>query len=506
MEQSVGALITSSARKFGDKTALVIGGESWSFLQLDCFSSNVAKSLEQRGVGKGSVVSLYSPNCAQWIIAYYAILKLGAVVNPLNLMLTSSEAAYAVSDCKAVAVLGSLEKLVPLREALGINQVRLISFGTATGSIECFNDLLSGDGTDHYPVSAIELDDLCTIGYTSGTTGHPKGAMLSHRAILLNTAMTSTYHVRTDRDIVVSALPCSHVYGNIVMNCAVACGMTLVLHAVFDAKAILASIEAYRATIFEGVPTMYMYLLNLPELADYDVSTLTRCTVGGQTMPPQKMEEVERKFGSPLLELWGMTELGGLGATHPLYGPKKNGSIGVPLPLLKARIASLESPSKEVTAREVGELQMKGPITMMGYYGRPEATLETIDADGWLHTGDLAYIDEEGFIFIVDRLKDMVITGGFNIYPAELERVLCEHPSIALAAVVGVPDDIKGELAKAFIVRKHGAEIRTEDVFEFCRQRLAAYKVPRLIEFVEDLPKTNSGKILRRELRKKALQ
>jgi long-chain acyl-CoA synthetase len=354
-------------------------------------------------------------------------------------------------------------------------------------------------------VAGISPDDLSTIGYTSGTTGHPKGAMLSHRAILLNTAMTATYHVRTEHDTVVSALPCSHVYGNIVMNSAIAYGMTLVLHAVFDAKAILASIENYRATMFEGVPTMYLYLLNSPELNDYDLSTLTRCTVGGQTMSPYKMKEVESRFGAPLLELWGMTELGGLGTTHSLYGPRKHGSIGVPLPFLSVRIGSLECPTEAVAAGEVGELQIKGPVTMIGYFGRPDATAETIDVGGWLHTGDLAYVDEEGFIFVVDRLKDMVITGGFNIYPAELERVLCEHPAIAMAAVVGVPDETKGELAKAFVVRKSGVDVDTGEVIEFCRQRLAAYKVPRLVEVVEDLPKTSSGKILRRELRAKAV-
>lgn len=505
MEQSIGVLLTHSARKFGDKTALVVDGKEWSFRQLDNLSSAIANGLKRRGVSRGSVISLYSPNCAQWIIAYYAILKLGGVVNPLNLMLTPSEAAYAVNDCKAVAVFGSLEKVAPLRDALGCTDVRLVSFENAAGSVESFDDLLAEGHEGFTPVEDDQLDSLSTIGYTSGTTGHPKGAMLSHRAILMNTAMTAMFHVRTEHDTVVSALPCSHVYGNIVMNSAIACGMTLVLHAVFDAKSVLASIERYKATIFEGVPTMYMYILNSPALGDYDISSITRCTVGGQTMPPHKMREVEARFNAPLLELWGMTELGGLGTTHSLYGPRKHGSIGVPLTFLRARIGSLEHPSMELPTGEIGELQIKGPVTMMGYFGRPEITAETIEKDGWLRTGDLAYIDEEGFIFIVDRLKDMVITGGFNVYPAELERVLCEHPSVAMAAVVGIPDETKGELAKAFVVERNGTVIDPENVLQFCRERLAAYKVPRLIEVVDDLPKTSSGKILRRELRAQSL-
>jgi long-chain acyl-CoA synthetase len=506
MEQSIGALLTNAARRFGDKTALVVAGATWSFRQLDSMSSAMASSLGNRGVGRGSVVSLYSPNSAEWVVSYYAILKLGAVVNPLNLMLTPSEAAFAVGDCKAVAVCGALEKLIALQKELDGDSVRLISFGEAATGIERFKDLVVSGDDEVYPVERVCLDDLSTIGYTSGTTGHPKGAMLSHRSILVNTAMTSTYHVRTMQDTVVSALPCSHVYGNIVMNSAMMCGMTLVLHAVFDAKAILESIQAHQATLFEGVPTMYMYLLNSPALAEYDISSLTRCTVGGQTMPPHKMREVESRFNAPLIELWGMTELGGLGTTQTLYGPRKHGSIGVPLTLVQARIGSLERPTVELAVGEVGELQIKGPITMLGYFGRPEATADTLDRDGWLHTGDLAYMDEDGFIFMVDRLKDMVITGGFNVYPAELERVLCEHPAVAMAAVVGVPDETKGELAKAFVVQKHGSVLDTEEILQFCRERLAAYKIPRLIEVVEDLPKTSSGKVLRRELRARSLK
>jgi long-chain acyl-CoA synthetase len=251
---------------------------------------------------------------------------------------------------------------------------------------------------------------------------------------------------------------------------------------------------------------MYMYLLNSPALAEYDISSITRCTVGGQTMPPHKMREVESRFNAPLIELWGMTELGGLGTTQTLYGPRKHGSIGVPLTLVQARIGSLERSTVELAVGEVGELQIKGPITMLGYFGRPEATADTLDPDGWLHTGDLAYMDEDGFIFVVDRLKDLVITGGFNVYPAELERVLCEHPAVAMAAVVGVPDETKGELAKAFVVQQHGSVLDTEEVLQFCRERLAAYKVPRLIEVVEDLPKTSSGKVLRRELRARSVK
>jgi long-chain acyl-CoA synthetase len=339
------------------------------------------------------------------------------------------------------------------------------------------------------------------VGYTSGTTGHPKGAVLTHRAILMNTAMTATMHVRTAADTVVSALPCTHVYGNIVMNAAVAYGMTLVLHKVFDVEHVLASIQAERATMVEGVPTMYMYILNHPARGRYDLSTLTRCTVGGQTMPEAKMREVEAAFGCPLIELWGMTELGGLGTTHSAYGPTRHGSIGVPLPHLEARVIAADGSGRILPPGDVGELQIRGPVTMREYLGRPEATAQALDADGWLHTGDLVRQDNQGYLYVVDRLKDMIITGGFNIYPAELERVIAEYPDVAMVAVGSMPDDNKGELAKAYVVPRQGAVIDLHALEAHCRSRLAAYKVPRAFEVVADLPKTSTGKILRRKLR-----
>jgi long-chain acyl-CoA synthetase len=363
-----------------------------------------------------------------------------------------------------------------------------------------FGELLRGAVGD-FPVSGITLDQPCTVGYTSGTTGHPKGAVLTQRAILMNTAMTATMHVRTSADTVVSALPCSHVYGNIVMNAAIAYGMTLVLHRVFDADRVLKSIVANRATMLEGVPTMYMYLLNHPKLGEYELSTLTRCTVGGQTMPEAKMRAVEEAFGCPLIELWGMTELGGLGTTHSAYGPKRHGSIGVALPHLQARIVATDGSHRVLPPGEVGELQIRGPVTMKEYLGRPEATAQTLEPDGWLHTGDLVRQDEEGYFYVVDRLKDMIITGGFNIYPAELERVVAEHPDVAMVAVGSVPDPTKGELAKAYVVARQGVQIDVDSLERHCRARLAAYKVPRAYQVVTDLPKTSTGKILRRMLR-----
>jgi long-chain acyl-CoA synthetase len=363
-----------------------------------------------------------------------------------------------------------------------------------------FNEILAAND-DTFEIGDIDSDSLSTIGYTSGTTGHPKGACLSHRNILLNVAMTALMHQRGERDTVVTALPCPHVYGNVVMSGAIQNGMTLVLHPAFEEQAIMQSIQDHKATLFEGVPTMYMFMLNHPELDNYDLSSLRCCTVGGQTMPKPKMEEVEQRFGCPLIELWGMTELGGLGTTFASNGPVKHGSIGVALPYIEARIADTEDAARTLPSGEVGELMIKGGIVMQGYYGNEQATRDTIEPDGWLHTGDVASMDEDGCVFIVDRKKDMILTAGFNVYPAEIERVVAGHPDVALVAVGSIPDEDKGELAKAYIVPKTGATPDTDDIIAYCREHLAAYKVPRAVQFVDDLPKTSTGKVMRRELK-----
>lgn len=502
MDRSIPHMLASSARKNPGQIALIFEDRQFSYQELDQLTNQFANALQALGIGSGDRVTLYAGNCWQWIVSYYGILKLGAVVNPLNMMLTPGEAEYAIRDCEAAAVIVAEDKATALAHCLGTDAVRhVISFGSPQPGILAF-DALVGAGDASFDIPDIAPDELSTIAYTSGTTGHPKGAMLSHYAVLLNATMTAVMHSRNVADVVVSALPCAHVYGNIVMNSTFSCGGTLVLHPRFSEKTVLDSISRYRATLLEGVPTMYMYLLNYPELKEYDLSSLIRCTVGGQTMPVAKMEQVERAFKCPLIELWGMTELAGLGATHTLNGPCKHGSIGVPLPHVQIRIDAGPNARAPAPDPEVGELLVRGGLTMMGYYKNRPATDEVLTASGWLRTGDLGYIDADGFIFLVDRAKDLIITGGFNIYPAELERVIASHPAVAMVAVGGVKDELKGELANAYIVLASGQTASAEEIVEFCKERLAAYKVPRQIHFVTDLPKTSTGKIMRRALEK----
>jgi long-chain acyl-CoA synthetase len=324
--------------------------------------------------------------------------------------------------------------------------------------------------------------------------------MQSHRAVFLKTAGYFAMQTRTARDVMVNALPLPHVYGNALMNGTLMSGATLVMLERFDPAAALAAIERHRATIFDGVPSMYAMMLADPAARSTDLSTLRLCSVGGQTMAVAKMEEWEALSGAPLLELWGMTELGGVGTTHATYSPNVHGSIGVPLPGLEARIAGIDDVSVTVPFGEPGELMVRGPLVMLGYYGNEAATRETIEPDGWMHTGDIATQDDEGHIFIVDRRKDLIITGGFNVYPAEIERVVAGHPAVAMVAVGSVPDPVRGELARAYVVTRPGVSATEEEIVAHCRGHLAAYKLPRSVRFVADLPKTSTGKLMRREL------
>jgi long-chain acyl-CoA synthetase len=498
MLTSVGDIPKVGSEKFGIKTALICPDRSLTFMEIDCLAATFSAALYNIGIGSGDTVTLWAENGWRWIIAYYGVLRSGAVVNPINSMCTADEARFIMADCKSSLLITQGDKARALSDSCSR---KIIIFGESSSSQSLSFDGLLAQIHQSFPIPDILPDQLAAICYTSGTTGFPKGAMLTHRNILTNIAMTSLMHGRSSQDVVVSALPLPHVYGNVIMNAAVQNGMTLALFPRFEEKLILQAIEQYEATLFEGVPTMYFYLLNSAILKEYSLSSLRLCTVGGQVMPPARIAEVEARFGCPLVELWGMTELAGLGTTHPHNGPRNPGSIGIPLPLISARIADLDNPDLELPRGEVGELMIKGPIVMQGYLNNPEASQEAITSHGWLHTGDLARQGDGGYIEIVDRKKDMILTAGYNVYPAEIERVLAQHPDVVMAAVGSVADDLKGEVAKAYIVRESGSKSTPDEIISFCRQYLAAYKVPRQIKFVPDLPKTSTGKIMRRELK-----
>ena len=501
MINHIGQIPAVAALKFSNKDALVFEGKTFSFNQINDLVERAAGGLSDLGIVQGDTVTLYAENSWEWIVSYYAIARLGAVINPVNTMLTPNEIEYVVKDCGAKAIIASPEKVDAIIRVKNVSDVKeIISFGAdvANGAVS-FDALIDANILPPRPVE-IDPAALSTIGYTSGTTGHPKGAMQSHRAVITNSAMTSQIQMRGSNDCVVSALPCPHVYANVIMMSMMMFGSKLVLHRAFNVDLAFADIAAHKATIFDGVPAMYMFMLNSPAIKNANFSSLTRCYVGGQTMPVATMEAVEVAFKVPLIELWGMTEIAGLGSTHPLYGNNKHGSIGCALPYCELRIADPEDATKTMPLGEVGELMVRGPIVMMGYFNDEEKTHETLEPDGWLHTGDLGTMDPDGCVFIVDRKKDMILTAGYNVYPAEIERVLAAHPAVALAAVGKLPDEIKGEIAKAYIVLKTDATCTEDEIITYCHQSLAAYKCPRKVQFVDDVPKTSTGKIMRRAL------
>jgi long-chain acyl-CoA synthetase len=497
-----GDILRAAAARFGPKHALVTARRSLSFVELDDLAARLAAALRGRGIAAGDRVSLLAQNRWEWIVAYHGILKAGAVVNPLNVMLTNEEVAYIANDCGATAIFCEAGRAPAIAALAGDvpSLSHVISFDGEHAGVTAFAELLEFEG-DAQVAFEPEWLGLCTIGYTSGTTGRPKGAMQSNRAVLLNCALTATMHGRDERDVVVTALPAPHVYGNVAINGTFLAGGTVVLMERFNAAEALSLVDEHRATLIEGVPTMYAMMLAAPEIERARLSSLRRSTVGGQTISTAVIREWERRsHGAPLLELWGMTEISGLGTTHALHAPNVPGSIGVALPGVDVRISSLEDRTAAAPAGVPGELCIRGPLNMLGYYGRPDWTAATIDAVGWLHTGDVAYANADGYFFVVDRLKDMIITGGYNVYPAEIERVVASHPAVAMVAVGRLPDELKGEVARAYIVLKPGTSSSEAEILEHCRPHLAAYKLPRSVRFVPDLPKTSTGKIMRREL------
>jgi len=489
-----GDILPATARRYRDKTALITAERTLTYAELDDLTARAAAGLRAAGVQSGQVVSLYGPNSWQWVVAYHAILRAGAVVNPVNVMLTPPEVAFVLKDCGAAAVLAAGEQLAALRAA-GVSTAGFVLDGDGPDGLTA---LLEAEPLEDQP--DIDPDALCTIGYTSGTTGHPKGAMQSQRAVLYNCALTATMHGRSERDVVVTALPAPHVYGNVAINGTFLAGGTVVLMRRFSPGEALGLIGEHRATMFEGVPAMYAMMLAAPDLDSAELTSLRVCTVGGQTIPVSTVEAWQRRSGVPLLELWGMTELSGLGTTHALFAPNLPGSIGVALPGVEVRVADLADVAKDAPRGEPGELMVRGPIVMLGYFGNEAETRAVIEADGWLHTGDIAYADATGHFFIVDRRKDLIITAGYNVYPAEIERVLAGHPAVALVGVGPLPDPVKGEIACAYVVRREGAEVTEAELIDFSRDQLAAYKRPRRVIFTDTLPATSSGKIMRRKL------
>lgn len=501
LKETIDQLLPGTAARLPDKPALIFADRTLTFRELERLTNKAANGFKALGVGKGDRVTLFAQNSPEWVISYAGIAKAGAVINPVNAMLTADELAYVVKDCGAKVLITTPDRaraIIHLKTDGHLKEIVVI--GEPISGTLAFTDLLAAQ-PEVVEAPGNKADDLSTICYTSGTTGFPKGAMLSHRNVMLNAALTAAMNVRTEHDNQFTGLPLAHVYGTVVMNLSFMLGLTFVLLEKFDTHQALEAIQRHKVTIIDGVPTMFLYMLAHPDFDKYDLSSLRAAVVGGQAMPPAKSKDWFERTGTEVLELWGMTELAGPGIMQHSYCENRLGSVGIMMPFMHGRIADPVDPSKTMKTGEVGELVVKGPLNMLGYYGNEQATHDTIDADGWLHSGDLSKMDEDGYIYIVDRKKDMILTAGYNIYPAEIERVIAGHPAVAMVGVGAKADPNKGEIAKAYIVLKAGANADADDVIGYCRKHLAAYKVPREVQFVGALPTTSSGKILRRQLK-----
>lgn len=371
-----------------------------------------------------------------------------------------------------------------------------------TSGQHLFKRIMSSAPAKEIAVEVDPVEDVALLQYTGGTTGFPKAAMLTHRNLIANTLMCAhwMYRCQKGEEVILGVLPFFHVYGmTTIMNLSIMQAYKMILLPKFDVETVLKTIEKKKPTLFPGAPTMYIALLNHPTLANYDLSSIKVCISGSAPLPVEVQQKFEQITGGKLIEGYGLTEASPVTHSNFLWdGERIKGSIGVPWPDTEAKIVSLET-GEEANVNEIGELVVRGPQVMKGYWNQPFET-ESVLRDGWLYTGDMGYMDERGYFFIVDRKKDMIIASGYNIYPREVEEVLYEHPKVQEAVVIGVPDEYRGETVKAFIVLKEGMQCTEEELNQFMRSRLAAYKVPRIYEFRKELPKTAVGKILRRAL------
>jgi long-chain acyl-CoA synthetase len=490
---NLGSIARDGAERFPQREAVRLGTRVLSYADLNEQTARLAAFLGERGVRPGDRVGVLLPNVVEFPLAYFAILRAGGIVVPMNVLLKRREISFYLADSGAEVLLAWHGFEAEARAATEEARAELITVDPAG-----LADSLAGVAP-RPEVAEVGDNDTAVILYTSGTTGKPKGAELTHRSVMRNSevvAMTAT-DVR-EGDVILGALPLFHIFGQTVgMNASLRAGATLVLLPKFDPEATLAAIEANQMTHFYGVPTMFGALLHHPGRERYDTSSLRICVTGGASMPVEVLHGFERAFSCEVLEGYGLSETSPVVTTNHAGRERRAGSVGTPIDGVEVRV--VDDAGRPLPVGEVGEIVVRGHNVMKGYWKRPEATAEAI-RDGWFHTGDLGRTDQDGYFYIVDRKKDMIIRGGYNVYPREVEEVLYEHPQIREAAVIGMPDERWGEEIGAAVVLHEGERLEAQEVSDYVKERIAAYKYPRIVWFVDELPKGPTGKILKREI------
>jgi long-chain acyl-CoA synthetase len=485
--------LSSSASRHPDRPAVRLDHEVLSYRTLAARAAATAAGLRERGVRPGDRVALLLPNLPLFPVCYYGILAAGAVVVPLNPLFKPREIAYHLADSQAALLLAGPAAAEPAAEGAGRAGVACLVLDPDTTA-----ELTTGPAVDLDPVPR-EPEDTAVILYTSGTTGVPKGAELTHANLARNAQVVyQTLQDTGPDDVVFGGLPLYHSFGQTSgLNVGVATGSCLTLLPRFDPGRALEILQRDQVTVFLAVPTMYAALLRHPAAATADLSRLRLCVSGGASLPVELMREFETRFGCTILEGYGLSETSPVATFNHPDRPRKPGSIGTPIAGVEIRVVDPEG--KDLPAGEVGEILIRGHNVMKGYWRRPEATAEAV-VDGWFHTGDLARADSDGYLFIVDRIKDLVIRGGYNVYPREVEEVLYEHPAVAEAAVIGIPDPVLGQEVAAAVALKPGATATPEELRDFVKEQVAPQKYPRHVWIMEELPKGPTGKLLKREI------
>ena len=495
-------MFEARTEEYGDNIYLSFSDENISFREFDLRVNRFANGLLGLGIGKGDIVCIYANNSPNALVAYFAIAKIGAVAGPINCWWQPPEIKYLLNDSEAVAAvvescyIQSIEQLRPECPHLKT----IVEMGDSPESEYFSFQKMLEDNPETLPESQIDLQDEAFIFYTSGTTGHPKGVLLTHyNSLHAIASLEEGLRQEKGEEVALIFLPIFHV--NAMFSCIAGIngGVQIVLRQGFSASEFWEIVERYRITFWSAVPAIYNILLQMPENAEgRDLSSVKFGICGAAPMPVETFRNFEEVFGVKIIEGYGLTEGTVASAINPVDGERKIGSIGKALPGQQIKI--LDDDGAELPVGSVGELCVGGGNVMKGYLRKPEANAETL-RDGWLRTGDMAYADEDGYLFIVDRKKEMIIRGGENIYPKEIDNLLFSHPKILEAAVVGVPDDIMGEEAKAFIVTMPGESMDEEEVRGFCKENLASFKVPRYVEFIGELPKNIIGKTLKKQLK-----
>jgi len=494
--------VKERVNEFRDKVFLREGVTALTYAEFNRVTDSMAAALQGLGLKKGDQAAVLFPNSLDTLLCYFSIIKAGGTVVPVNALYTPREIAFILNNSEAKFLLSAgsfrevIEGIRPQTPHLQLAVFRETQDQSVSRTIERL-----APAKHHFEPFDLSPADTAIIFYTSGTLGQPKGVMLTNGNFTFSGPNIARAYGLKEEDITIAVLPLVHVFAvaSPVFG-SLSSGGTVVILERFQAETVLKACEDFRVTWFPGVPTMFNYLYHAYEQGGYNVSSLRMGLSGGASLSVELLQNWEERFQAAILEVYGLTESTGLVTANPIQGVRKAGSIGLTVPHVQTRLIDKEG--KEVDRGEVGELLFKGPNATRGYWKIPQLTAEAI-RDGWVYTGDLARQDDEGYYYIVGRKRDLIITGGYNVYPREIEEVLYIHPAVYEAAVVGMPDETKGEIPKAFITLKPGQQTSEKEIIDFCQKNLAPYKIPRQVEILSELPKSSTGKILTRALKNK---